>query len=918
MRRLLADPLWVRAPIQLLRYPALLLAVTLAAVVLGLVSASGPLYLASAGQAALDLELGDRSRASSGLTVEVYGSTSPGLVEQADVRLRRAVAGLEPDGHLDDATLRLLPSTNVRRTVRVPEGDSDGRIVLEERVQLYAQRGALDHITPVDGLPVDDPSRPEGLWVSDRVATAEGDAYVPGDTITLELLASPQQVPVTGVYRDLDDAPATDFWQPVELLYTARETTQGTEVPAPLLLGEPDVVLGLAERLAANTSHTWRFPRSEARLAPAEARALNADLTRLEERVRAERDELGESLLALAAGSFNLGFTTTLDSALERAATTARAVDGPVRALALGGTAVALVLVGAAAAFRVRRRQVEVRVLAADGVAPATQALRGTVEATLPLLLGALAGAWLARLLVDALGPTALVAATPATSQALRATLLAVAVGLVALGAVTAAASAREPRVEAEGPSRAAQLAGRFPWEAVSLALAGAAWYSLRLRGPDALRESGEEAEIDLLVLAFPVLLIAGLAGLAARGLRALLPLAHGPSAGWPTPAFLAVRRLADTPRSAVLLVTAAALALGVLVYAGTVAASTEETALAKARGVTGGDVRVDLAPSAVVPDDLPAGATVVTAADVDVVPGEFAVEVLTVDPSTFADGAYTDGLFDRPVEELLAALIDDDGPRLPALVIPGDGEPALPSLPVLQTSRWSLPITPVGSADAFPTVRPDRTTIVVADQPYLDRVDAQQPRTDQRLLAEERVLARGDAPADDLLAELGASGVELTDVTTVEATLDRPSLRATGWALSYLVALGALAGVLAVAGVVLYLQERQSARTVAFAIAGRMGLRRGQHALAVGLELGAMLLSAGVVGGVLALLAARLALPRLDPIPALPPAPVLALPVGLLLVVAVGVTAASLVGAWLVQRTAERADLAEVLRLAR
>ena len=916
-RGVLRDPLWVRAPVHLLRFPALFAAVVLAAVVLGLVAVSGPRYLAAAEQGALDLELDDRRPQDVGLTVEAYGRTSPGQVAEADALLRGEVASLDA---LRPGTLRLLPSPSVRRLSASPEGDDTA--LIEQRVQLYAQEGALERITPADGRPLDDPSRPEGVWLPGQVTKPDGDAYGPGDTVTFELLGAPQDVPVAGVYRDLaDEATAGGYWQSVSLLYTPRDTPQGPEVPPPLVLGQPDVVLDLAQQVDAATSHVWQFPlEGDERLTPTAGGRLLEAFRRLEERLRSDGDPLGEAVSGLADRSFNLTVTSSLGAAVERAGETAGATRGPVRALALGGQVVALVLVGAAAAFRARRRRVEVRLLAADGVGPLNQALRATIEAAAPMAAGVFLGWVSAHLLVEVLGP-AVPGTSPTQAAALPAAGAATLVGLSVYGVTTALDAAREPRVVAGAASPVGQFAARFPWEAISLALATAAWYSMQARAPGASRATSDAAgELDLLVLAFPILLIAGCSGLAARGLRHLLPMVRRWTDGWPTPAFLAARRLGDASRGAVLLVTVTALALGVVVYAGAVADSTLEGAIAKARLRTGGDVRVDLPPDATVPEDLPARTTVVTSARAEIVPGEFDVEVLTVDPATFASAAADEGSGGDPrLDELLAALGRDDGERLPALVVGGD-EVDLPGRPVLQTSRWELPIRPVAAASVFPTARPGRPTIVVAAQPYLARIDAQEPRTDQRLLAEERILARAvaGARAVDVLADLRSAGVVLREVRTIDETLAQPALRAAGWTFAYLAALGALAGLLAIVGVVLYLQEQQAAREVAFALASRMGLTRRQHLLAVGLELIGMLVSAAVLGASLALVAARLALPRLDPLPGLQPPAVLAVPVTTLLALFAAVAMASLAGAWFVQRTAEQAKVAEVLRLAR
>jgi hypothetical protein len=71
------------------------------------------------------------------------------------------------------------------------------------------------------------------------------------------------------------------------------------------------------------------------------------------------------------------------------------------------------------------------------------------------------------------------------------------------------------------------------------------------------------------------------------------------------------------------------------------------------------------------------------------------------------------------------------------------------------------------------------------------------------------------------------------------------------------------------------------------------------------------------VIGGGLAVAAAFLLYKKADPMPGIPPNPLLQLPLGLFLLTGALLAAAALVSAWWVQRTAERANVAEVMRLA-
>jgi hypothetical protein len=70
-------------------------------------------------------------------------------------------------------------------------------------------------------------------------------------------------------------------------------------------------------------------------------------------------------------------------------------------------------------------------------------------------------------------------------------------------------------------------------------------------------------------------------------------------------------------------------------------------------------------------------------------------------------------------------------------------------------------------------------------------------------------------------------------------------------------------------------------------------------------------------LGAVLAWIAARLVYGQIDALPQIPPPPLFRTPFGLIGLTAVVLLLAAWAGAWRVQRTTERARVAEVMRLA-
>src|SRR5205085_115519 len=97
---------------------------------------------------------------------------------------------------------------------------------------------------------------------------------------------------------------------------------------------------------------------------------------------------------------------------------------------------------------------------------------------------------------------------------------------------------------------------------------------------------------LDLLVLVFPMLILVAALGIISRLARSLLlrlrRSTHGRrSAAW----FLALRRLAGAPHVALVMLSAAALPIGLLIYASAVTGSLGATIHAKTETFVGADV---------------------------------------------------------------------------------------------------------------------------------------------------------------------------------------------------------------------------------------------------------------------------------------------------------------------------------------
>jgi putative ABC transport system permease protein len=444
------------------------------------------------------------------------------------------------------------------------------------------------------------------------------------------------------------------------------------------------------------------------------------------------------------------------------------------------------------------------------------------------------------------------------------------------------------------------------PWELAVLALAGLAYRRLTGHGPP-VATGTEPPRIDLLLLAFPMLFLAGTVALAVRLLGVAVRRLRTAGSSWPHAAYLAARRVAHGARLALLLVAASALSIGVMVYAATLTLSVRTTLDAKARTFVGSDVSVEgFARGAVLPADLPA--TVVDRYEQVLVAGS-PVMMLAIDPATFARGAFWDGsLADEPLDKLVGGLAPGPvGAPVPVVVV-GRTLPDRFAFDLFlgsqgRTVRFQARVSE--RVRAFPGMRAN--PLVVVDRRALGSL---QPAKETLLWAHGR--------REQVLAALDRADVRVVGVVTdARDVLDVSSFLATSWTFGFLEALGVLTGLITAGGLLLYLETRQRARRAAYALSRRMGLSRAAHLGSLLAEIGATLLGGFAIGVGLSFLAARLVYLRLDALPTVPPVPLLRTPVPALAGTAGAVLAITWLAAWMAQRSADRTNLAEVLRLA-
>jgi putative ABC transport system permease protein len=762
-----------------------------------------------------------------------------------------------------------------------------GNPAVSEPVRLVTRTGEFQHVRVLSG-----PSG-SGVWITDTTA---GALHVKlGDAIVLSQ-ERPVTVRVAAVYEDLSKEPLRTFWcSQASLIFLTNVFSNGT--PPPLVLVDLATYLRLGARTReAGDFVTWEYPLGPGPLTLTEAQRTAAGLRRAQATV--------DSATGFGAVFDRATTNTSLPAITDQVLATVAALKGPADTVALAGTAVALLVVAAAGMYWIDRRRIETDLLVSKGVGPLGLAAKVVLEGLVPAAAAALAGWALAVLLVKTIGPASLLDAG-VMGHALRQVALISAAAICLMGIVAGMAARRDPEAAS---GRARKALARAPWELALLALAAASLYEIQTRGTAPVSTPGAPPKVDALLLLFPILFLAGAAGLAGRGVRLLLPRLRSLGTRASAAIYLATRRLAGASRIALGLLTAVALAVGILVYAGSFAASVRATSDAKAQVFTGSDVSVTLGKDLPVPAALSAVATRVTmvTSGVNVAglpPGEGVVDLLAVDPTTFARAAYWDPSFaGRSLSSLMTALSGGASNSMPMIVV-GITVPTQGSISFsgASTAEYRL----VATVRAFPGEQ-ESTPLIVIDRAALPPV--QLPRIEQ-------LWARGSASAVD--RALRASGqIVISQVTAVEVEANS-DFSAITWSFRFLQALGLLTGLIALGGTLLYLEARQRARDVAYALSRRMGLSARAHLRSMVAELGGMLLAGFAVGSILAAVASHIVYQKLDPMPGLPPGPLFRFPLGLIVVTALVVVAVSMIGAWLVQRSAERADVGQVMRLA-
>jgi putative ABC transport system permease protein len=903
------NPLWRKAPTVLLRQPGLFAALALGAVLLAVTLSAYPLFLSANASQLVDAAIRDPTvtRFGAGLmyrneglpldaTIKVGGTTVP-------VRrwMGRTFTEMARSPYLGPVVSSVFgPPVEVSSVAR-PDSTRTGT--------LFSGTGALEHVQVLSG------AEGPGVWLPDLVADP---LHVgPGDRIELSFEGGPPaRVSVDGVFRALYALPRTGYWRPWhDLIYTP---CPDCSPPPQIVIADLDQLLSLSETIGAREhAVAWQAPLRE-----------GADLT-LEDAERLRSFE-ADFHAAIQDGDTRVGrvfhccdiyfshggwrhavrqksaYSSAIGLVVDGVETRMAAIEGPGRVLQITGGLVALLVMAGAGVFITVARRVEGRLLAARGFPPWQMAAKACVESALPCVAGALLGLALAAAAVSWLGPDGAVGAG-ARGRALVGAAGAALASIAVVGLVSGLSYLREFEHHRE---RAARLA-RLPWEVLLLAGAALAFRRLDAGGAFVTDPATGTQRPSLALVVFPILLLAGGGLLGARALGAALRAVRRRSGPFRPASYLAVRRLAASSRLPVLLVAGAVLCLGISLQAQTTVRSLQATVDAKARIYVGSDVQGRLDYRTPSPRALPfpftrvvrypSGALLSTGEPVD---------VLAVDADTFAQAAFwRDGFSDVPLDEMARRLAGGADGSVPIVAVGDIGTPMS-----IEIAQRQVPVHVVARASSFPgasSLRPlvvaDRSTLLAAEPWVFDPLNVSSASSELWVRGPERAVNAALA-GTRYPPYLTLTAGEVKDISYIDATVDT---------FVVLNVLGLVAALLVIAGTLMYLQSRQRSQAVSYALSLRMGMSHDAHQRAVLYELLTMLGSSYALGAALAIVAAALVIPMLDPIAAIPPGPLFEAPrwslaMGIPLVLAVAA-----VGAWSVSRRARATDLGEVMRVA-
>ena len=853
---------WVRAPILLLRHPAVFLAIVAATAVLAIAAASGVLFVSTLDTASLQNQAaGDCPERS-----------MPGF--SSDV----------PPSSLADARAAGLKAMNDHRPLGTPYAVELGYTAVQTvPVNLYSRAGVLDHVTKLR-----DAGGP-GAWIPDNFVQQLG--AQPGRTLTT---VSGHEIRVAGIYKSLSPSPfelanvPAYFCEWTDLIIR-RLVEHGT---GPLVLVD-EATLASAVDETAQVSFYDPLPIGSTSLHAAEQANRRGDDAAVQYFTdNAEFAQPAE--LAPPGAQAPLAGPETLDHMIAMARAGRSGVSGSVLPIDLAGAIVASFLVAGAGGFWATNRSREIRLLVSRGVGPVPLAGKAVLETLPAVLIGTGGGFAIAVALVKAVSPTSILG-PGATTSALWAALAASAVG-VALIAVIAGFASRDRLI---GGRRSWH--SRTPWE---LLLVGVAvLLAVRIRSGNGVTVDKTVVHVSPAMVVFPLIGSLAVLLVLSRLLTMLLPVVRRRVRGGGTAVYFALRRIAGSRAIAVALLVCVAMPGALLTYTSTLTESVKAEVASKYSTNLGAERVLDVVGIQNHSPDLHGQGTLVSIYQArPLLPGDTQVYVLGVDPKTFSKFALVTAAQRAAVTKLHPV---SPGQHVPAILA---NAPKKQDAGTLSIGKTVIPLDVVKRMPVFPGLRAGAFPMVVVDRTALDKVDPIFDRNNQIWTSEA-----DNVPVRNVLDRLGYN---VLDELSPQIVINTTGLLPLTWIFSYLRALAIMIGLVAIVGLVFSLAARTRRRTVSYVLSRRMGLTRAAHVRSLALEL-VLVVGLGYLAGVgVGSAAFRLILDSLDMYPSLPPPASFEAPTSTWALTAAVWVAVIIAATAAVQVLADRAKPAEILRL--
>jgi putative ABC transport system permease protein len=865
--------LWLKAPFVLRAHPALLASVVSATALAALAAASWPLVRAGVESQSLQGQLRTMTPLAAGLEIRVGNGDSSGDRARRAAAIRLSFTALGPP-----VVSSLLPAQ-----LAGPAGAGTEVVAL-------ARTGALAHVRH------ETPSGGPGVWIADSTARA---AHLrPGSTLRLTepaFLQRPRIVTlrVAGIYRSLEAEPGNPYW--ANWLQDIRSPDPDSPPPPPFVLMTASDFERTAGVLGRAVENRFEFPIDPTGLTLVRAKHVDERLRSL----AADVEHGGPVARPLGCAPGTCTTNSALSSALIVASSDVAAVMPTISLLSACGVLIALAISLSVGGFLVRRRADEAQALFARGESALVFAGRVGIEGLLPGLGGLALGLGGALLALRISAPTSAADGTTVSSAVVRAAIAVAA----SLGAIAAGAAAALPR-DADRRPLVRRMA-RLPWEVVPLIAAGAV-LAVVLDGRGLVGQADGATHPRLAVFLLPLLAVPGAAGLAARIARRTI---HGRGRTTPMPVFLALRRLAAARWLLVTVVAASATAYGTFAYSSVLSASLSRSTAEKAWVSNGSDVQGLVDTHTTVPASFPFPVALVQIDSVNVaLASGMRVDLVSGDPRALARTLRWGRGWSRDPRRLLPRLSMPLGSPLAAIATPG-----APDEHAIVDQGVRLPIRIVGRA-AVPGASAGRPALLVS-RVDLRRLARRAHILDPAPQVQAFVWAKG--PPAKVEPALARSELAPVFLTTADHIFQNASVRAAARSYRFVKVVGIAAAGLSVLCLLLYLQARQRSQLVAAAVLRRMGLGRPADGGALALEAAAIVLSAGIIGGAVAVFCAGPIVRHVDSLPQYAPGPVVVVPwvvLGTWLLAATIVTAALGAAA---SGLARRADVAGALRVA-